>query len=84
MAGATLENLKRLTSLQILGLSHTKVTDAGAEHLKGLELLRGLMLNGPGITDAGLPHLKRLTRSRDGVRFERGGQAWSAIWRRRR
>jgi len=44
-----------------LGLSVTKVTDAGLMHLKGFTSLRTLWLNNTKITDVGLVHLKGLT-----------------------
>ena len=53
-------HLKKLTSLEVLILSSTEITDAGLEHLKDLPLNTldlNLCFN---LTDAGLEHLKGL------------------------
>jgi len=56
-----LADLKGLTSLQMLDLSHNDITDAGLENLRGLDCLTTLDLSFTGVTDAGLQHLKGLT-----------------------
>ncbi|MBN2292680.1 MAG: leucine-rich repeat domain-containing protein [Pirellulales bacterium] len=62
---AVVENLKGLTSLQVLNLGKTQVTDAGLEHIKGLTSLQTLYLADTQITDVGLEHLKDLTCLQD-------------------
>ena len=47
-----------LTNLNALGLSYTKITDAGLVHLKGLTKLETLDLFNTKITDAGVKSLK--------------------------
>jgi len=56
--------LKGLTSLRILDLGGTQVTDAGLEHLEGLTNLEVLGLAGTRVTDAGLERLKGMTSLR--------------------
>jgi hypothetical protein len=58
---AGLEQLKGLTSLTTLFLTHTQITDAGLEHLQGMTSLTRLYLSNTQITDAGLVHLKGMT-----------------------
>lgn len=58
---AELVNLKRLTSLSVLVLEGTEVTDLGLAQLKGHTSLRVLDLDGTRISDAGLANLKGLT-----------------------
>jgi hypothetical protein len=53
-----LKHLKGLSSLQILDLNGTQVTDAGLEHLKGLTGLKYLSLTQTQVTGPGLEHLK--------------------------
>jgi len=53
--------LKGLTSLEVLWLMDTNVTDVGLEHLQGLNSLNSLGLSGTQLTDAGLEHLESLT-----------------------
>ena len=55
-----LVHLKGSTSLKVLDLSFTDVTDAGLVHLKGLSSLRDLNLSKCKITGAGLVHLSKL------------------------
>jgi internalin A len=51
----------RLTRLQRLRLSQTRLDDAGLAHLTGLTRLSELDLGSTRVTDAGVAHLKRLT-----------------------
>lgn len=64
-APALFSELGSLTSLDVLYLQSTQVTDDGLEHLKGLTNLYALDLLDTQITDAGMEHLKRLTRLND-------------------
>ena len=48
-----------MTSLTILYLNDTDVTDAGLEHLKKLTNLDILHLGGTNVTDAGIADLKK-------------------------
>jgi len=85
-----LQNLKGLTSLQRLDLSHSQVTDAGLAHLKGLTELQMLILPPTRVTDAGLEQLQGLTnlqalslgarvnrtgRERAQLKFDKSGEA---------
>jgi hypothetical protein len=54
-------HLVGLTSLELLHLCGTQVTDAGLVHLEGLTGLQALDLNSTGVSYAGLVHLKALT-----------------------
>src|SRR4029077_4794720 len=56
-----LARLVKLTSLQELDLTSTKVSDAALIHLDGLTRLQSLDLTSTQITDAGLDHLAGLT-----------------------
>ena len=51
-----------MTSLRVLYLDYTRVTDTGLKHLEGLKNLECLSLEWTLITDAGLQHLKGLTK----------------------
>ena len=59
-----LEVVAQLTELQHLGLSATKVTDAGLAHLPGLKKLERLDLDNTKITDEGLKQLVGLQNLR--------------------
>ena len=48
-----------MIDLNSLGMSNTRITDAGLENLKGMRDLRTLFLSGTKITDAGIEELKR-------------------------
>jgi internalin A len=52
------EYLKKLSSIQTLGLGGTKVTDAGLAHLNGLKRL-GRLVVGRGVTDAGITAVRQ-------------------------
>lgn len=53
--GITDESLKRVGDLMLkLGVSHTRVTDAGVQTLTGREMLEELELAGTAVTDRGL------------------------------
>ena len=56
------EGLQHLAGLplEILGLSNTRVTDAGMDTLSRMQRLRELYLNGTPVTDAGLEKLRGL------------------------
>jgi hypothetical protein len=56
-----LAQLSGETSLEVLCLDHTKITDTGISHLRGLSNLAYLSLADTAITDAGLIHLKALS-----------------------
>ena len=56
-----LSELGLLTSLKVLRLDHTQVTDTGLGQLKGLTSLELLDLGNTQVTDAGLEDLKGLT-----------------------
>ena len=47
-----------LTNLNALGLSYTKITDAGLVHLKGLKNLKLLTLHYLGVIEAGIKTLQ--------------------------
>ena len=51
--------MKGLRNVQSLGLSGTKVTDAGLKHLQGLKKLKELLLFGTDVTDEGIKKLHR-------------------------
>jgi hypothetical protein len=53
-----LEEVARLSKLQILDLCDTQITDRGLEFLRSLEHLEMLVLTGTRITDRGLLHLQ--------------------------
>jgi hypothetical protein len=48
-----------MTSLKLLALEGTKVTDAGLEQLKGLSSLAVLEVAGSQVTDAGVEALNK-------------------------
>jgi Leucine-rich repeat (LRR) protein len=56
-----LENLKSMTTLNVLMLDGTQVTDHGLKALEKLTGLKTLTLGEQHISDAGLDHLKNLT-----------------------
>ena len=53
-----MKNLKRLTNLQLLWLSVTKITDEGLKNLKGLTKLQSLNLLSTKVTDEGVKQLQ--------------------------
>jgi len=57
-----MKHVAALTTLELLNLRDSQVTDAGLVHITGLTKLRGLELIGTPVTDAGLVHLESLTR----------------------
>ena len=61
---AGLEHVSKLTTLEVLSLTHVRVTDAGLKDLRGLSRLKKLSLDGTSISDAGLAHLKGLKNLR--------------------
>jgi internalin A len=52
------EYLKKLSSIQTLGLGGTRVTDVGLAHLNGLKRL-GRLVVGRGVTDAGITAIRQ-------------------------
>lgn len=56
---ADLETLAKLTSLEVLGLWGTDVTDAGLKHLTSLPNLNGVLVGYSGVTEAGVAALKK-------------------------
>jgi hypothetical protein len=58
---AAARHLGRLTGLNQLDLSETRITDAGLAHLSHLATLSSLELDGTSVSDAGLLHLHALT-----------------------
>ena len=50
--------MSKLSSLKILGLSGTAVSDAGLEHLKELSALESLFLIDTKVSDRGVEKLK--------------------------
>jgi internalin A len=52
------EYLKKLSSIQTLGLGGTKLTDAGLDHLNGLKRL-GRLVVGREVTDAGINAIRQ-------------------------
>jgi Leucine Rich Repeat (LRR) protein len=57
-----LKVLTKLSHLEILDLSNTRITGAGLAHLKGLKNLRVLSLWKTDVDDQGLEHLKGMTK----------------------
>jgi hypothetical protein len=62
---ADLELVKELTTLKVLYLWGTKVSDAGLANLQGLTRLEELDLRCPHVSDAGLDYLKGLTQLKE-------------------
>jgi internalin A len=56
---AGLANLKGLTNLKLLNLTHTKLSDAGLVQLKGLTKLSTLVLTNTRVTSAGVEELQQ-------------------------
>lgn len=52
--------LKKLVSLERLGISRTKITDAGLAHIAALPNLQYLSANSTAITDAGIESIKKM------------------------
>jgi hypothetical protein len=65
LVGHDFANLAPLTSLKLLDLGETRVTDSDLMHLRGMSGLNRLRLYKTGITDAGVAHLSALRRIRD-------------------
>jgi Leucine-rich repeat (LRR) protein len=53
-------HVEHSTSLQLLWLWYSPLSDAALERIKGLTHLKNLAMQGPGITDAGVPALRGL------------------------
>jgi internalin A len=61
-ADAHMAPLAGLTSLRVLILDHSRITDSGVAHLAGLQELEALYIHGRRVTDAGVVHLTGLSR----------------------
>jgi hypothetical protein len=55
-----MDEIAKITSLQILDLRATQITDTGLAKLKALSNLKELLLNNTAITDQGLVHLAEI------------------------
>lgn len=60
ITNASMVYLKKMNSLKVLDIKHSKVTDEGLEHLAQIESLENLTLPDGGVTDAGIEHIAKL------------------------
>jgi hypothetical protein len=60
ITNASMVYLKKMNSLKMLDIKHSKVTDEGLAHLAQLESLENLTLPDEGVTDAGFEHIAKL------------------------
>jgi len=60
ITNASMVHLKKMNSLKVLDIKHSKVTDEGLEHLAQIESLENLTLPDGGITDNGIEHITKL------------------------
>lgn len=60
ITNASMVYLKKMDSLKVLDIKHSKVTDEGLAQLAQIESLENLTLPDGGVTDAGIEHIAKL------------------------